>query len=591
MSTLQTRRGMETSTPDATAPISTQPYPDRAGLAGRLGKRIPYLVLLLVMIVLIVVPIVVLLVTAITDSPPRPGDPLGAFTLDNFSAIFTERGLNAALNSLVISVSAGALAMLVGTAMAWLAARTNVPGRGIVQVAGIIPLFISAFVGAMAWSLIASPQSGYVNLLFQTLGWDFTLNVYTLPGIIFVQTLYYSPYAFVFVYGALRLMNPELEEAALVHGGKQRQVLMNVTLPIVRPALIAAGILTFALILEDFPIPVILGAGSGIQTLPSYVYSLMTNAPANVNQASAVGITLLVILVVVIALQRVFLRRRSYTTVTGKGFKPSVVELGKWRWVAFAGVMLYLVLAVLLPILALVKAAFSGARYLDDFWQIFDPTSFDTADFFDAITSKQFTEGFVNSFTAGITAAVVGLVIYLALAYVVTRTNLRGRFLLEMLATAPIAIPALVMGLAFFWTWSLVPLPIYGTLAVLVLAYIARFTPQGYGGIASSLQQIDGDLEAAARVSGASTLRALAWVTLPLLRTSIISAGLMILILSIRELASSIFLFTSKTRVLSVVVFGQWENGDWGRVASMSLAYSAILLVITIVGAKWLKPA
>ena len=207
------------------------------------------------------------------------------------------------------------------------------------------------------------------------------------------------------------------------------------------------------------------------------------------------------------------------------------------------------------------------------------------------MTSDAFTDGLVNSFTAGGTAAVLGLILYVLIAYFVLRSRLAGRRFLAMMAVAPVAIPALVMGIAFFWTWSVIPLPVYGTLVILILAYVARFIPQGYGGIASAMQQIDPDLEAAAEVSGAGKMRALWWVTVPLLRTSIISAGLMILILSIRELASSIFLFTTNTRVLSVVVFGQWENGQWDRVASMALAYSAILLVITIVGGRWLKPA
>jgi iron(III) transport system permease protein len=386
-------------------------------------------------------------------------------------------------------------------------------------------------------------------------------------------------------------MNPELEEAARVHGASQWRVVTNVTLPIIRPAILGASVLTFALIIEDFPIPVILGAGSGIQTLPSYVFTLMSVAPAQANQASAVGITLLAVLVVIIVFQRMLLKGRAYTTVSGKGFKPSIIHLGAWRWPALLFVMLYLCLAVVLPILALASAAFGGARYLATFGDIFDTSKYSIEPFIDAVTSKPFVEGVQNSFLAGGIATVVGLVLYVMLAYFILRTKLPGRRILEQLTTAPVAIPALVMGLAFFWTWSSVPLPIYGTLTILVLAYIVRFIPQGYGGIAGSLRQIDPDLEAAAEVSGAGKLRAMTYVTVPLLRTSIISAGLMVLILSVRELASSIFIFTSKTRVLSVVVFGQWENGQWDRVASMSLAYSAILLVITILGAKWLKPA
>lgn len=580
--------------------VTSAPVETRAPEAGltskpvwlqRFGARTIYAVIYIVMLMLVIVPMIMLLVAAFTDSPPRPGDPMGDFTLANFNALMTERGLSATRNSVVIGLGAGALAMAIGTALAWVAARTDVPWRGLVQTSGIIPLFISAFVGAMAWSLIASPRSGYVNLLFASLGWDITWNVYSVPGIIFVQALYYSPYAFLFVYGALRLMNPELEEAALVHGAKQWKVVTNITLPIIRPALLGAAVLTFALILEDFPIPTILGASSGIQTLPAYVYSLMTVAPAQVNQASAVGITLLAVLVVIVTLQRMMLKGRAYTTVSGKGFRPGIIKLGRWRWPVFAGVMLYLALAVVIPILALISAAFGGARFLASFADVFDFSGYSTDAFIDSITSSAFTDGLTNSFIAGTVAAVAGLILYVLIAYFVLRSRLIGRRFLEFMTVAPVAIPALVMGIAFFWTWSVIPLPVYGTLVILIIAYVARFIPQGYGGIAGAMQQIDPDLEAAAEVSGAGKMRALWWVTVPLLRTSIISAGLMILILSIRELASSIFLFTSNTRVLSVVVFGQWENGQWDRVASMSLAYSAILLVITIIGGKWLKPA
>jgi iron(III) transport system permease protein len=577
---------------DTKAMRAAEPTAPRAGAKNKVWLlRLPYILLFAVMIILVVVPMLTLLVASFTDSAPRPGDPIGNFTLANYEVIFSARGLNAALNSTIIAACAGSLAMILGTAMAWLAARSDVPGRAIVRVAGIIPLFISAFVGAMAWSLIASPQAGYINLLFDWLGLDLTLNIYSLPGIIFVQAIYYSPYAFIFVFGALRLMNPELEEAGLIHGARQHQVLRFITLPVIRPALVGAGVLTFALVLEEFPIQTILGAGGGIETLPTLVYSLMTVAPSEMNQASAVGMTLLVVLVAVIVFQRILAKNKSYVTVSGKGFKPSTVKLGRWRWPAFLLVAAYLIIAVVLPILALVKAAFSRALYIESFPAIFDPSTFSTDVFVKTVTSNRFLDALQNSFTAGIAAAIFGVILYVALAYFIQRTNMKGRRLLEQLALAPLAIPALIMGLAFFWTWAVIPLPVYGTLAILVLAYIARLIPQGYGGISGTMQQIDGDLEAAAKVAGAGNLRALTYVTLPLLRTSIISAGLLVLILSLRELSSSIFLFTSQTRVLSVLVFGQWENGQWDQVAAMSLAYSAILLVITIIGGKWLKPA
>ncbi|WP_199434781.1 ABC transporter permease [Qaidamihabitans albus] len=575
--------------------VADPPLPQQEKPPGRmvssLWRRGPFWALLAIMIVLVVLPIGMLLLASLTDSTPRPGDPVGNFTLDNFQALFSDRGIEAMVNSVLMALGAGVVAMSIGAALAWLAARSDVPARPLVQLAGIIPLFISGFVGAMAWSLVASPQSGYVNMLLRELGIDVTLNIYSLPGIIFVAGLYYSPYAFIFVYGALTLMNPELEEAASVHGATQPRVAMRVTLPMVRPALLAAGILTFALIIEDFPIPVILGAGNGIPTLPAYVYELMTVAPSDVNGASAVGMAMIVILIALIAGQRMLLRGRSYTTVSGKGFRPGQVRLRRWRWVAFAGVLAYLSLAILVPMLALLHTAVSGAVYYAGFGDLFQTDRWSTEPLVDALTTQAFTEGLINSLTAGALAALFGVALYFALAWFVNRSNIKGRRVLEHLATAPVAIPALVMGIALMWTWIVIPLPVYGTLAVLVIAYVIRFTPQGFGGISGAFQQIHSDLEAAARVSGASALRATTYVTLPLLRTSILSAALLVVVLSIRELASSIFLFTSDTRVLSVVVFGQWENGNWSRVASMSLGYSAVLLLITVVGRRWLRPA
>ncbi|MGX7722885.1 ABC transporter permease [Rhodococcus sp. 5G237] len=554
-----------------------------------LRRNTTLIALSVILFVLVIVPLVMLIVGAFTDAPPRPGEGMGSFQLDNFSALFQERGLRAAQNSLIVSLCAGALALCIGGGLAWLAARTDMPFRGLAQAAGIVPLFISGFVGAMAWSILASPQAGLINLMLSSLGIGVTLNVYSLPGVIFVMSLYYSPYAFVFMYGSMSLMNPELEEAAAIHGAKPWQVVTRVTLPMVRPAILAAGILTFTLIIEDFPIPSILSGGTGNETLASYVYALMSEAPARLGEASAVGFTLILVVALLVTAQRMLVRGKSYQTVTGKGFKPSVMKLGKFRWPAFALVVLYLFLAVVLPMLALLKTAFSKSIYVKSFGDVFDSSKYSTETFVKTIQGTKFILGSTNSLIAGASAAVIGVVLYFVLAHYINRRGGTAGGILQIVAVLPVAVPALVLGIALMWTWAPMQVPVYGTLAILVIAYIVRFMPQGHGGILTSMQQISPELEEAARMSGAGAMRATSYVTFPLLRTSIFSGGLMVFILSLRELSASIFLYTTDTRVLSVVVFEEWENGAWDRVASIGLAYSAVLLVLTLVGRRWMK--
>ena len=563
--------------------------PRRTRRSGRVGRAgVPALVLVLLAF-FVGLPLLLVVVASFTTEAPRLGGGFGSLTLQNYESLVSSQGLRAFRNSAVIGVGAGSLAMAIGTGLAWLAARTDVPGRKLAELAGIMPLFISGFVGAMAWSLLASPQSGYINLALSAVGIDWNFNIYSMPGIIFVQALYYSPYAYLFVFSSLSLMNPELEEAALVHGASQRGVLRRITMPLARPALLAAGILTFTLVVEDFPIPVILGSGAGITTLPSYVYQLMTVAPSRVNQASAVGVALMVIMVVLVTLQRRFLRGRTFTTVSGKGFRPRRIALGRWRWLGFLGVVLYLFVAVVLPMLALLQTAVSKSMYISDLGSLFDPSNVSLEGVRETLTDVDFIAAAQNSLIVGVGAGIVATIIHFLLAYYLNRTSLPGRRAAESLAMVPAAVPALVFGVGMLWTWTILPGPVYGTLLVLAIAYIVRFTPQGLGGMSSGMHQIDPDLEAAAVMSGAGRARTLSWVTVPLLRTSVVSTALLMFILSMRELSASIFLYTSNTRVLSVAVFEEWQNGQWSGVATMSLSLSLLLLVLTLLGRRWLR--
>jgi iron(III) transport system permease protein len=568
---------------DAGSPISGQkPVRKRSSWAMR-GTAAFIGILLLG---LVVVPMGTLLVAAFTDSPPRPGEPLGNFTLSNLGSLFESGSRSALVNTIIIGVCATTLALLIGASLAWIAARTDVPMRGFVQLAAIMPMFTSSLVGALAWSLLGSPEQGYLNVVLRGMGLPDFINIYSLPGIIFVAGVYYSPYAFLLVHAALTLMNPELEEAAYVHGARFRDVITKVTLKLAMPALLGAGTLTLVMITENFPIPQVLGAPQGIQTMPTQIYHLMSMAPSHPNEASAAGAGLLVLTGVLVYVQRRVLASRDFTTVSGKGFKPTRQKLGPWRWPALLLAGGYAVVAVVLPLFALMQSAFRNNPYTRDVAAMFRPESFTSQNFERVLFSEGLRSSLINSLLIGLGTAVVGGSIYLLIGYYVHRVKGPGSRTFSYVSMWPAAVPALVIGLGFLWSWSRVPI-IYGTLAIMILGFVGHLLPQGFQSISSSLIQVHNDLEESAQVSGASRLRAAWEILMPLIRTGVVSTMLLLVILSMREISVAIFLFTSSTQPLSVLIYNTWESGRLPPVTAMSLIYIAVLVVLTMISRRW----
>ena len=553
----------------------------------RLLNHLPVAAVLVVLALLIVAPLGLLLYGTFVDTPPRPGADMGRFTWDNYTALASSGTRDAFINTVIVGVCGAVLAVLIGGGIAWVAARTDVRARALVQVIGIAPLFVSPFVGSIAWSFLASPRSGYLNTVLRDLDVPLTINFHSLFGMTVVSALYYSPYVFIFVNSSLLLMNPELEEAARVHGAGLRQVLSNVTLRLATPAILGSALLVLILIMENFSVPLILGYSSKIETLSTRIFGLVNAAPSKPGQAAATGVILAIITFLLVHLQRRVMAARDYVTVTGKGFKPRTVPLGRWRWFALVAVLAYAFVAIVLPFFALFQAAFREVQFVPNAAALFDPSAFGLRFMKQALELETFQEGLRNSMVVGVLAAVFGGALYLFMSYLVHRTKKPGRQYIEYLAMWPVAVPSLVIGLGFLWFWISLPVPIYGTIVVLVLAFVAHFMPQGFRGISSSINQIDKDLEEAALVSGANRLRANTAVTLPLIRTGIVSTMLLLFILSMRELSTAIFLFTSDTRLLSILVYDQWESGNFPRVAAISIIYSAILLVITLIARRW----
>lgn len=554
-------------------------------------RRLPFILMMTLLFFIVVAPILMLVYASLISIPPRPGHDVSwsNFTLSNFAFVTSQSTIRATINSLMIGLFGTIFALIGGGALAWLAARTDVPGRPLVQLAGIVPMFVSPLVGALAWSFIGSPSpTGYANLFLRELGLDLTVNLYSIGGIVFVFALYYIPYAFLFIYSALTLMNPELEEVARVHGATVSRTASFVTFPLVAPAILGSALLTFVLIIENFPVPQVLGTPARINTLPSYIFNLMNTAPSRPNEAAGVGLLLMLVMSVVIWIQRRIISAREYATVTGKGFRPRMIELGKWRWPAFTFVLTYILLAVVLPFFALFQMAFRRHSFIQDFWGLFDREAFTTMHFKAVLDYAPFQIGIRNSIIASILTAFIGGALHLMMSYTVYRTKTPGRQWIEYIAMLPLAAPALVLGIGFLWTWLLLPIPLYGTLGILVVAFAVRFMPQGFRSISSSILQVHRDLEESAFVSGASRTRTTLEITIPLIRSGVVSTMVLLLILSMRELSAAIFLFTSSTRVLSVVIFDLWFSGVLARAAAVSLIYAGVLLVVVMFARRYL---
>lgn len=537
---------------------------------------------------LVIYPLGILVLASFLDGPPRPGEALGLLTLNNYQALFDTANLRAAINSLVFSVSGSAAALIIGGALAWLVARSDVPGKPLVALAGIAPLFISSLVGAVAYSLIASPRSGFLNLALQDLGIPFRFDIYSGGGIIFVFALFYAPYAFMFMSGALQLMNPELEEAAEAHGASRGEVLLTVTFPLIKPALLGAGILTLVLTLENFPVPQVLGTPNGIETIPSLIFRKVMSSPARPTEAAASGMLLLLVMWALVYAQGLLLRNQDFHTVAGKGFRPKLMALGPWRWPAFAFAMVYLLLAVIFPLFALLQSALRAHSFVPGFLALFDTSAFTLRHVAGMLDYGPLQSALINSLIVGVLTALLGTAFHFLLSYYVNRTTYPARRAVEYIAMMPVAIPSLVIGMGFLWAWIALPLPIYGTLTILVLAYTARFMPQGFRSVSSTILQVHRDLEDSAVVAGATRGRAVIDILAPLIRPGIASAMLLLFLLAMRELSTSVFLFTAETRVLAIVLYEQWESGSWPRVATISLLYCGLMFVITMAGKRWI---
>lgn len=543
------------------------------------------LAVILWLIATIIVPIGALVLGSLR--PTGAGLFSAEFTLSNYSALFASPGFRfGLLNTLIASAGGTVVAVLLGTWLAFLIARTDIPLKGLITVTGVVPFFVSAFVHAFAWSALADPRIGLLNQLFSALNWPLTININTMGGIAFVLGLYHVPFVFLFVVSALHTVDPMLEEAARVSGAGVWATIRKVTLPIVAPSILSGGVLVFALMAGNFAIPSLLGTPANIDFVTPFIYRMMQFAPPRYGQAAAAGVVLMTITLGLFLLQRAYINRRRYSSVGGKGFRPRLIQLGRWKGVVLTTIGAYWLLAVILPLLAVIARAsrrFFFIRELPDLWD----TSLMSWDNFRLLWEyNQVPRAIQNTLVLGVASAILGGVIYFLIAYVAEKLNGKGSGTARYLSMLPSAVPGMVLGLSYLWVALYLPLPLYGTIWVLLLSYLVRFVPQGVGSISAALRNLHPDLEDSARVSGAARPRRLLRILVPLSRQGIIAAMVLGFVLAVTELHTSILLYTSKTVVLSVVMYEFWQFGDWSVAAALSLLQTLLIAVIIFVSTK-----
>lgn len=523
---------------------------------------------------------------------PQTATQAATFTLDNYLSAYTSvETLRLLGNSVTFAAGTSVLAFFVGTGLAWMNERTNTPFKSLFFALSIIPLIIPGILFTVAWILLGSPKIGIINLLIQSwFNTDYVLfNVYSMWGMIWVEGLHYSPMAFLIMTAAFRSMDPSLEESAMMSGASIRQIAWHITLKLTWPAIFATFLILFIRAIESFEVPALLGLPVGIQVFTSSIYQAIHQYPSKVGLASSYAVTLLLITTVGIYFQSKLSSQGSkYSTVTGKGFRPRAMDLGKWRYLTAAIFIVYFALIVVLPFLVLLWSSLQKFYAVPSMAAI-QNLSFDAYRFM--LDYPTLASSTWNSLVLAIGSATIIMLVTSVICWIVVKTKLPGRWLLDNLASLPMVFPGLVLGLAIMVFYLNFDIGVYGTMWILFIAYVTRFLPYGLRYNTTSMLQIHKELEESAAMSGASWGTTFRRIVLPLLKPGLMAGWIYIVIVSIRELSSSILLYSPGTEVIAILIWELWENGQYVELSALGvmfiMALFALVMIAQLLGKKF----
>ena len=523
---------------------------------------------------------------------PQTATKAAKFTLDNYATAYTSvETLRLLGNSLHFAVGSASLAFVIGTALAWMNERTNTPFKSVFFALSIVPLIIPGILFTVSWILLGSPKIGIFNLLLQN--WFSTdyvfFNVYSMWGMIWVDALGSSPLAFLLMTAAFRSMDPSLEESAMMSGASIPQIAWRITLKLTWPAIFGTLLILFVLALEAFEVPALLGLPVGIQVFTSAIYHAIHQYPSKIGLASSYAVTLLLITTVGVYFQSRLSRQGSkYSTVTGKGFRPRALDLGKWRYLTAAIFIVYFTLIVVLPFLVLLWSSLQKFYSVPSMAALQNLT-FDAYRFI--LNYPTLGRSVGNSAMLAFGSATIIMLVTSVICWIVIKTKMPGRWALDNLAMLPIVFPGLVLGLAIMVFYLNFDIGVYGTIWILLIAYVTRFLPYGLRANTTSMLQIHKELEESAAISGASWGSTFWRIILPLLKPGLLAGWIYIMIVSIRELGTSILLYSPGTEVISIMIWELWENGQYVELSAMGVMFIIALFVLVmlaqLVGKKY----
>ena len=506
------------------------------------------------------------------------------YTLKNYHAAYaSEYTYSTFLNSLIFASGSAGLSFILGTMLAWLTERTNTPLRKIFVPLAVVPLILPGVLESIAWIFLLSPKFGYLNVWLMNL---FGLqsppfNVFSLPGMIWVHSVGQVPLAFLLMVAAFKSMDPSLEESAMMSGAGTWQTFKRITLRLLMPTAASVLLILFVRTLESFETPALIGIPARIYVYTSEIYLAFNEYPPDYGRGGALAVGLLLLSAVGVWLYtRSTKESKKFQTVTGKAFRPRQFELGAWRWAGLGFLLTYFIFVVLLPFLVLFWASFLPF-FATPGWDALDKLSLDNYRYLNGF--RPFWDAMKNSLILATSTATVAMVLTSLVAWIVYKSRLPGSWILDFLAFVPITIPGIVMGMSLILLYVAFPIPIYGTIWVLLIAYVTRYIPYGMRAASGSILQIHSELEEAASASGASWWETFKRVTLPLLRPGLVAGWIYIFIVSFREFSTSVLLATGDSRVLSILLFNMFEQGQVTVVAAIGVLMIATLLSIVAI--------
>lgn len=509
----------------------------------------------------------------------------GNYTMQHFANIVESFGDMKTLlaNSLIFSVGSAGVALVYGTLLAWLAERSDAPFRKLAYVSAYVSFAIPGIIKVVGWIMLMGPKAGILNAVVASVTGSPLFNIFSLEGMVLIESFLWIPIVFLLMATPFRAMDPSLEEAAATAGSSSWQVFRRVTFPLALPSVLAVLILTFIRSLEAFEIPALIGIPAGVEVLTTKIYlQIKGGLIPKYGEASAYSI----ILIALVALglypyYRITSKTYKFTTISGKAYRPHRIQLGKWRWLG-GFLMLALPLLQFLPIVAITWSSFLPFAQVPSRKAL---SLLTLNNYVTAFNDSGIIRSILNSLTVSITSATGAILITFFAAWLVVRVSIKSRWVLDQMAMLPLVFPGIVMGIAILKMYLVLPLPVYGTLWILILAFIARYLPYGIRFSHSALLSLHKELEEGAMVSGASWFQMVRQVVVPLIMPALLAGWIYVFLITFKELSIALLLYSPGSQVVAVTIWELWDNGHVGELAAFSLI---ITIGTVLVGSMFL---